>query len=337
MNLKIIFILVFLFLGAGNNFSKDKYIPNLTGPYLGQKPPGTAAEIFAPEIVSTGLDETVIAFMPDGKECYWAVLLTGKIETILTSKLENGKWTKPEVASFSGRYLDGWPAIQPDGKKMFFHSFRPIDNKNEPSTYINIWVVERKGNIWSQPKPLGIPVNGNGHSCNPSIAESGALYFSKTFPDGSEKICRSRFVNGNYRELEILPENINIGKVNYHAYIAPDESYLIYPTDAQPDKIGGGWNYYVSFRNQDDQWSDLINIGKAVNAEGSSDSSSISTDGKYFFFRANTNIKRVKSLDKKYSLPELLAREYKMSGRYTDDIYWIETSVIEQLRPAAYK
>jgi len=109
------------------------------------------------------------------------------------------------------------------------------------------------------------------------------------------------------------------------------------PSDAQPDKIGGGWNYYVSFRDKDDKWSDLINIGKAVNAEGSSDASSISTDGNYFFFRAKPKIKRVKHVDKKYSLPELLAREYRMPGQHTDDIYWIETSVIEQLRPAAYK
>ena len=310
---------------------------NLTGPYLGQQPPGATAKIFAPEIVSTGLDETVITFMPDGNECYWAVLLSTGIEAILTSQLENGKWIKPEVASFSGRYLDGWPAIQPDGKKMFFHSYRPIDDKNEPSTYINIWYVERIGNIWSPPEPLGAQVNGNGHSCNPSIAKNGTLYFSKTFLDGSEKICRSRFVNGTYTEIEILPENINIGKVNYHAYIAPDESYLIYPTDAKPDIIGGGWNYYVSFHGQDGKWSDLLNLGPAVNSERSSDSASISADGRYFFFRARTNIPRERSLRAKYSLSDLLERESRMPGRLTDDIYWIEAKTIEQLRPSAFK
>jgi hypothetical protein len=310
---------------------------NLTGPYLGQQPPGATAKIFAPEIVSTGLDETVISFMPDGNECYWAVLLNMGIEAILTSRLENGKWTKPEVASFSGRYLDGWPAIQPDGKKMFFHSYRPLDNKNEPSTYINIWSVERIGNMWSPPEPLGAQVNGNGHSCNPSIAKNGTLYFSKTFLDGSEKICRSRFVNGKYMEIEKLPENINIGRVNYHAYIAPDESYLIYPTDAKPDILGGGWNYYVSFRGQGDKWSDLINIGPSVNSERSSDSASLSADGRYLFFRAGTKINRAKSLSSKHSLKELLERESRIPSRLTDDIYWIEAKMIEQLRPSAFK
>ncbi len=317
---------------AANLSSRKSDTQNSSGPYLGQKPPGTTAELFAPGIVSTGLDETVITFMPDGKKCYWAVALAGRMEAILTSKMENGKWTKPEVASFSGRFLDGWPAIQPDGKKMFFHSFRPIDDKNNPAPTINIWYMEREGNQWGPPKPLGAQVNGKGHACNPSIAKNGNLYFSKTFPDGSEKICRSRFVDGEYTSAERLPENINIGQVNYHAFIAPDESFLIYPTDARPDNIGGGWNYYVSFRSQDDKWSDLVNIGKTVNSERCSDSASLSADGKYFFFRAGTEENRAKSLPAAHLLNELIEREYDTPGRLGDDIYWIETIVIERLR-----
>ena len=100
--------------------TNPKEFPVLKVPYLGQKPPGLTLEIFAPEIVSTGLDEGVITFTPDGKECYWSILFP-RFETILVSKQVNGKWTKPEVATFSGKYYDGWPAIQPDGKKMFFH------------------------------------------------------------------------------------------------------------------------------------------------------------------------------------------------------------------------
>jgi len=259
------------------------------------------------------------------------------MEAILTCKWENGIWTKPEVASFSGRYLDGWPAIQPDGKKMFFHSFRPIDDSRDPAPFINIWVMEREGNQWGPPKLLGAQVNGDGHACNPSIAKNGNLYFSKTFPDGSEKICRSRFVNGAYASAEPLPENINIGNVNYHASIAPDESFLIYPTEVKPDRLGGGWNYFVSFRSQDDRWSDLVNIGKSVNSERSSDSASLSADGKFLFFRAGTNEKRAKSFQAKHSLNDLIEREYKIPGRLTGDIYWIETIVIEMLRHSAFK
>ncbi len=101
--------------------------------------------------------------------------------------------------------------------------------------------------------------------------------------------------------------------------------------------MGGGWNYYVSFRSKDDKWSELINLGKSVNSERSAAAPSISVDGKYFFFQASTKITWVKTLSKKHSLIELLEREYKIPGRLTNDIYWIETSVIEQLRPQQFK
>jgi Tol biopolymer transport system component len=47
--------------------------PILKGPYLGQKPPGMTPEIFAPGIVSTGLDELNSVFSPDGDEFYFCV------------------------------------------------------------------------------------------------------------------------------------------------------------------------------------------------------------------------------------------------------------------------
>ena len=34
----------------------------VSGPYLGQKPPGKTAELFAPGIISTGYDERIACF-----------------------------------------------------------------------------------------------------------------------------------------------------------------------------------------------------------------------------------------------------------------------------------
>jgi hypothetical protein len=45
--------------------------PKLSGPYLGQKPPGMAPEVFAPGIVSTAAHEFSCSFTPDGKEFYF--------------------------------------------------------------------------------------------------------------------------------------------------------------------------------------------------------------------------------------------------------------------------
>ncbi|MBE0664402.1 MAG: hypothetical protein IH584_01170 [Candidatus Aminicenantes bacterium] len=55
-----------LILAALNVSAQQKEFPKLTGPYLGQKPPGTTPELFAPGIVSTGLNELNSVFSPDG-------------------------------------------------------------------------------------------------------------------------------------------------------------------------------------------------------------------------------------------------------------------------------
>lgn len=63
-------------------------------------------------------------------------------ETILTSRLENGNWTESELAPFAGKYYDGWPALQPDGKRMFFHSARPLmDSPSGKSAAFNIMKI----------------------------------------------------------------------------------------------------------------------------------------------------------------------------------------------------
>ena len=195
----------------------------LDGPYLGQKPPGMTPKIFALGIISTGMSESSIAVTPDGNEIFYSVL-AGNCETIIMTKFENGRWTAPEVAPFSGKYLDGFPSIHPDGSKLYFHSYRPLDDGLQISDVVNIWFVEKKGTGWSEPKPIGPPINGDGFVCCPSVTKTGTLYYSKKVKDGGEKIYRSRFVNGKYLKPEELPHNVNREKEQFHA-VCPSKVY----------------------------------------------------------------------------------------------------------------
>jgi len=57
---------------AADAFSQEKAFPVLTGPYLGQKSPGLAPEIFAPGILSRfSMLHGKIVFSPDGLEAFW--------------------------------------------------------------------------------------------------------------------------------------------------------------------------------------------------------------------------------------------------------------------------
>ena len=82
-----IFIL-FLILIVGCNSKqseneKDSF-PVLKGKYLGQQEPGQTPELFAPNIVSTGMSEINAAFSPDFKE--FLNKLSGQKKTVRNSR-----------------------------------------------------------------------------------------------------------------------------------------------------------------------------------------------------------------------------------------------------------
>jgi len=317
----------------GTQFSE---FPKLTGPYLGQKPPGTTPEIFAPGIVSTGMSESTIAVSADGMEIFFTNMATGT-ETLITTRFENGKWTEPEVAAFSGRYLDGFPSFHPDGSKLFFHSYRPLDTKSLIADVANIWYVEKEATGWSEPKPVGAPINGSEFVSGPSVTRTGTLYFCRKPKTGGEKVFRSQFLNGQYMEPEMLPDNVNCVSDIFHAVVSPDESYLIVPVAGRKDSLDGRINYYVSFRDRKGNWSDLINLGKDVNNGKNSAGPSISADGNYFFFEGYPDFNWVESHEKRLSYEDIKKFALTQPSLYKTDIFWVSAKIIEEMKPKELK
>jgi len=320
---KLIFISCLLLTANVISFAQQNF-PKLTGPYFGQKPPGITPELFAPGVVSTGMTEGSMTFTSDGKACYWTLHPSG-FETIVMSKIENGRWTRPEVAPYSGKYLDGFPSMHPDGSKLYFHSFRPTGDKVNFPARLNIWVVNKVGDGWSKPKLVEAPVNGKGNSGCPCVTENGTLYFSRVMPSGAELMVRSRYVDGRFSKLEVLPGQVNTTTANFHGFVAPDESYLIIPRTGRDDLIDTDWEFYISFRNENDEWSELKNLGFLINNAGFPLTPSVSTDGKYFFFQAIAPEVYHDGFEKRMSLAEFQEREIQYPVNRGKDVYWIST------------
>ena len=121
--------------------------PVLVGPYLGQKPPGTTAELFAPEIVRTGLNTRDIAITPDGTELYFSTNDDDHTySTIYVTRIVDGTWTEPQIAPFATdtRYRFGEPFLSPEGARLYFVSTRPVDGSEVPNDY-DLWFMERVG------------------------------------------------------------------------------------------------------------------------------------------------------------------------------------------------
>jgi len=327
----VVFLAALMFFSCNQKSNKESLnsqLTNLTGPYLGQKPPGKTPKIFAPGVVSTELPERDLTISPDGNEIYFAVQL-GQMNDwrscIVGVKQINGFWTKPEVVSFSGQYSDIEPFIQPDGKKMYFASTRPIVEGKENKGRYSIWYVDKIENGWGTPKTIGKPITGEGMVCYASITKTGTMYFTKKHKDGNEFIYRSIFVNGKFTTPKILPENININDSQWNAIISPDEDYLIIPSYVEDDNYGSA-DYYVSFRDENDNWSNLINLGEKINSPGLDFTPSISPDGKYFFFQ---RMNWTEDIDNKILNYSDLVNIHNGRG----DIYWVDASVIKDLKP----
>ncbi|MFH1940644.1 MAG: hypothetical protein ABIL68_00970 [bacterium] len=310
---KIIGLLVLLLLvsNVSNAQQNSKEFPKLTGPYFGQKPPGMTPEVFAPGIVSTDVGEFNIVISPDGREIYFSRSSDSRPTAIMVIKQENGKWSKPTIASFSGRWSDMDPSMSPDGNRIVFGSSRPSGKTNAEGC--DIWIVERmaSGN-WSEPRNVGDSINTMKNENYPMLIRNGTLYFQSNGHGGMGglDIFRSEFRDGQFCSPENLGDAINSTYNDFDAYIAPDESMMIFSSSNRLDGFGSG-DLYVSFRKKDGTWMNAKNMGERINTSSIEYCPKISPDGKYFFFT---------------------------SGRSGNgDIYWVDVKVIEELKPEELK
>lgn len=246
--------------------------PVITGPYLGQTPPDSIPKQFAPGIVYAS--HSTVSVSPDGKELYW-----GNGYSILYSKIQDGKWTKPDYAPFSGRndkmFYDDVPFVTPDNKRLFFTSQRPVDSLNKNSRKENIWFVERTAEGWSHPKPVSPEVNALGLHWQVSVSNSGTLYFSGADETslGNSDIYYSKLVNGEYTKPVNVGPIINSAEGESMPFIAPDERYLIfYRVVMQRPYL------YISFKSNDGLWMEPEKVNLPAYNCGI-----VSPDGKYFF------------------------------------------------------
>ena len=302
-------------------------------PYLDQPPPGNEPALFAPGIVSDGLPNRDMAITPDGKEIYWSSNLRDfGISVILVSREVDGAWTEPEVAPFSRDpamvYYE--PHVAPDGERFFFVAQKAGQEAND------IWVMDREGKSWGEARRMDAPINSDGKEYYPSLTRDGTMYLTREDGEpGTEAIYRSRLVNGKYSEPERLPEQVNSGRSRFNAFVDPDERFIVVPVLGGADSAGA-IDYYVVFRNAADEWSQPVNLGSKINTPGHREwTPYVSPDGKYFFFMSTRAPAAPEAPQDGYSRA-YLEQVHAGAENGNSDIYWIDASVIWELKPEGF-
>lgn len=286
-------------------------LTELTGDYLGMKPPGMTPEVFAPgALMMPYKPHGALAFSPNGDELFYAYLAV-PINAMWTMKRVDGRWTSPSIASFSqptsDADLDGDPFVTYDGKRLYFRTCRESSAGGGAARRdSDIWYCERTASGWGEPQNLGAPINTERYERSPAVTRDGTLYFvAEGYEDGlgESDIYRSRFVDGRYTTPENLGPKVNSEHHDLTCYIAPDDGYIVFAS-TRP----GGFGFldlYVSFHNPDDTWSPAVNMGEEFN-QGMTWHPFVTADGRFLFFMRG--------------------------GRGRDDFYWVDAGIIDRYR-----
>jgi WD40 repeat protein len=206
-----------------------------------------------------------------------------------------------------------------------------------------IMTSRRRGDLWSEPVAASFSgvendshpwLSGSGRSlffmslrALPGAAESANMWVVQKSPGGWGRarspgtpltlqvmhapsvandgtvyvtgIQRFRRDGDGYQPGERLTPNLS----GSHPAISADQSFLVFSA-----RRSGGWggkDLYVVFSKGDGSWTDPVNLGGEVNSPSGESSPTISSDGRFLFYSRR------------------------------DEIWWISTEVIEEVRPPA--
>ena len=253
--------------------------PLYQGKYLGLKRPGLTPQPFAPELFRDIYRvHSTPAFSPDGSEVYWECTFmqgNNSVSRIWYMKEENGRWTEPRVAPFS-KYPSGGPAFFHNGTRLVYDSMRPRDNSTNPAKDLDLWVVEKSGDKWGEPKHLDTPLNKDkSFEVYPLVAKDGTIYLGI----GRQGYVKSAFVNGKYTSIETIGDLFN---TDYVDTCRAMDHILLFSDKGRNERYE--YEIYISYHKPDGRWSKPVYLGDKLHPGRRATQALVTIDGKYLFF-----------------------------------------------------
>jgi hypothetical protein len=273
------------------------------GPYLGQTPPGSTAQVFAPGLIcDTGAHqwESWGSFSTDGNTFCFDRL--GFV--YITENTEQG-WTTPKNI-INVPYRTVSCCLSPDANSIYFI----IAMKGPRIKHYGLNRCQRTPDGWSDSQELGPTFSDSGVYTGFSLAANNNVYFfySKPKAGGSGGgIFYAPYENNTWPRLNKLP------LVGTFPGIAPDESFIVF-TAIRPGGLGET-DLYLALRGADGTWGKARNLGSKINSGHFEFGARISADKKYMFFTRSNGW-------------------FENPYRDTSDIYWVE---LKEYLPESYR
>ncbi len=184
---------------------------------------------------------------------------------LVTYKIDSS-WTKavnigPPINTEDN---EGSQAFSVDGRLLFY----AVCNRKEDYGSCDIYFSEKKGNVWSNPKNIGQPVNSIVWESNPTFSSDGrTLIFTvdhRRGGSGKKDLWKSVLqYGGTWSEPENLGDLINSDGNDIAPFIHPDNKTLYFASDGH---LGmGGMDLFVSRKDTHGVWQKPVNLGYPIN------------------------------------------------------------------------
>ncbi len=198
---------------------------------------------FLDDAINTNTHEASAVLSKDGKTMYFSRTSKKKVKEngikvhnvqIYKTTLVDGKWSKPEMTSFSSpKYSTQHPTLSSDNKKMFFASNMPGSVGD-----FDIYEVDiNEDGTFGSPRNLGPTINTEQREQFPFVSSVGNLYFSSNgyIGFGGLDLFYAPSVDGTFQTPVNLGESINSGLDDFSMVLDEEKSRGYYSSDKTGD------------------------------------------------------------------------------------------------------
>jgi outer membrane protein OmpA-like peptidoglycan-associated protein len=177
--------------------------------------------------------------------------------------------------------------ISADGKTMFFTKNGDENIFSEKFTEIYRSDLQEDG-TWSKAVNVNSPINNKDANFTINVSpDKNELYINDSYTLTNGKlmggVAKSTFQNGKWNQ----PERVNITKFHNDTHLssfgmAPDGKHLL--MSIADSTTFGGIDLYISFHQDDNTWSQPINMGSTLNTFAGDFTPFVAGDNKTLFF-----------------------------------------------------
>ncbi|MBO6026654.1 MAG: OmpA family protein [Bacteroidales bacterium] len=235
------------------------------------------------EGINTSNHEYVNALELTGTELLFTRhFLTGmereQSEALYLAVAADGQWysssplvMEPELDGHVGAAF-----LSQKGNELFFTVCG--HDRHNPSCDLYRVIREDRAVSWSRPEPLGDVVNDPAWDSQPCLSLEGKELFFASRRNGNADLFHCyRDDHGQWSEPENLGPVINTKGSEMAPFIHPDGKTLYFSSDTHTGM--GGYDLFVSRRNEAGEWSEPVNLGYPINTPGDEINFIVAADG----------------------------------------------------------